>query len=153
MSRIADEKLRRLILELQLLEGSAETLQSRLRLVENAIREFQMANLTLEGLKKKGKGAQLLVPVGGGSYVKAGLEDDENVIFGIGAGIAVEKKVEDAQGTIGEQLSELEKTRGTLQQQLMQVAAQIEDKRSEIQAFTRRTSEGKGRVRETQKGA
>ena len=43
-------------------------------MTNSAINEIRVSSMTLDGLEKEKKGAQLFVPVGGGSYVKAKLE-------------------------------------------------------------------------------
>ncbi|MFQ6076396.1 MAG: prefoldin subunit alpha, partial [Candidatus Bathyarchaeia archaeon] len=85
MSRGEEQELRRLLVELQILEGTVGSLQSRIGLVEAALRELSMTSSTLEGLKEEEKGSRILVPIGGGSYVRASVEDSEKIVFGIGA--------------------------------------------------------------------
>lgn len=148
MSGDDEERLRRLVIELRLLESSAGTLQSRLRVVEAAITELQVASSTLDGLKKREKNTPLLVPAGGGSYVKAELGDVDKVVFGVGAGVALEKSFEEAQVSMNGQIKELEKVHGSILQQLSQVAARIEGTRSQIDGLSKRISEGSSGVRE-----
>jgi len=136
-----DEALRRLAVELQVLEGTAEALQSRINLVNAALTELMVANATLEGLEKEGKGAPLFVPIGGGSYVKASLESVDTVIVGIGAGVAVERTIKEARENLENRVAELEKTRDTLRQQLIQVVERIRDSRSKFQELSAGMSE------------
>jgi prefoldin alpha subunit len=65
-------------------------------MTNSAITEFRVSSMTLEGLEKEKKGAQLFVPIGGGSYIKAKLETSKKVVVGIGADVAVEKTVKEA---------------------------------------------------------
>jgi len=148
MSSEDEEKLRRLVIELRLLENSAGTLQSRMRMVEAAITELQVANSTLDGLKKRDKDTALLVPVGGGSYVKAELGDVDKVIFSVGAGVALEKSFEEVQTSISNQIKELEKVNSAILQQLSQVSVRIEETRSQIDGLTKQMNEGSPGVRE-----
>lgn len=136
-----EEALRRLAVELQVLEGTAEALQSRINLVNAALTELMVANATLEGLEKEGKGAPLFVPIGGGSYVKASLESVDTVIVGIGAGVAVERTIKEARENLENRVAELEKTRDTLRQQLIQVVERIRDSRSKFQELSAGMSE------------
>jgi len=136
-----DEALRRLAVELQVLEGTAEALQSRINLVNAALTELMVASATLEGLEKEGKGAPLFVPIGGGSYVKASLESVDTVIVGIGAGVAVERTIKEARENLENRVAELEKTRDTLRQQLIQVVERIRDSRSKFQELSAGMSE------------
>jgi len=127
------ETLRRLAVELQILEGTAEALQSRINLVTAALTELRVANATLEGLEKEGEDASLFVPIGGNSYVKAKLESAEKVIVGMGAGVATERTIKEAKENVGNRVADLEKTRAALMQQFNQVLGKIEDGRSKFQ--------------------
>ena len=136
-----EETLRRLAVELRVLEGTAEALQSRINFVTAALTELRVANATLEGLEKEGEGASLFVPIGGGSYVKAKLESAEKVIVGMGAGVATERTIKEAKENVGSRMAELEKTRTTLLQQLNQVFGKIQDGRSKFQDLTTKIRE------------
>lgn len=143
-----EETLRRLVLELQILEGTADTLQTRLNFVNAAITELQMANETIEGLKEEEVGTLILVPIGGGSYAKARIDDTKNLIVGIGADVSTEKDVNSAQEDVGTRILELEKARTAVQKQLNEVAIQGGRLQNQIRAMTEQQSEGKENVRE-----
>jgi prefoldin alpha subunit len=130
-----DETLRRLAFELQILENTAEALQSRINLITAAMNELFVANATLEGLEGGMGSASLFVPIGGGSYVKAKLESTDEVIVGVGAGIAIEKTMKEAIENVVNRRAELEKTRMSIQQQLNQVLEKIQDDRSKLQGL------------------
>jgi len=135
-----EEKFRRLAVELRILEGTVETIQSRINIVNNALTELSIANMTLEGLEKEKQNSSLLVPIGGGSYIKAKLESADTVIVGIGAGVATERTINEAKENVGKRIADVEKTRGILQQQLTQVIQRIQEGREELQEFTAKLS-------------
>lgn len=148
-----EETFRRLVVELRILEGTAETLQSRINLVNAALTELRVAKMTLEGLEKEKKEAPLFVPIGGGSYIKAKLESAENMIVGIGANVAVERTISEAKENLENRIADLEKTRTSLGQQLTQVIGKIQDGRTKIEEVTAtlRDKERSGSVRKTEK--
>ncbi len=135
-----EETLRRLAVELRILEGSANAVQSRINLVNAALAELRIANTTLEGMEKEKEEASLFVPIGGGSYVKAKLESSEKVTVGIGAGVAIERTTKEAKDNLENRIADLEKTRSTLQQQLTQVLGKIQDGRSKLQEMSSKLS-------------
>ena len=145
-----EETLRRLIVELRLLEGTANTLQSRLNFVNAILTELNYAKMTLEGLEKEKKNVPLFVPIGGGSYIRAKLESAEKVIVGMGAGVSVEKSMSEAKETVGKRIAQLEKTRRNLQQQFTQVAQKIEEDRANFQELSEKLREAE-RKRNVQK--
>ena len=118
-----------------------------------AITELRVSSMTLEGLEKEKKDAQLFVPIGGGSYVKARLETAKKVVVGIGADVAVERTVKDTKEELEVRIAELEKTREALGQQFNQVVGRIQENRGKMEEVTAKLREGekaKG-VREAKK--
>jgi len=131
-----EEEMRRLLVELRILEGTVEALQSRINMVDAAFAELNLAKRTLEGMGKEHAESSVFVPIGGGSYIKAKLTDVDKVIYGIGAGVAVEKSLEEAKQGVDERISELERTRRSLEQQLSQVIRRIQENRNRLQELT-----------------
>jgi prefoldin alpha subunit len=120
------EQLRRILVEMRMMEGSVNTLQQRLELLTSAISELRLAQNSLKDLQDIDKGNPMLVPIGGGAFVNAELGDLSNVIVGIGADVSVEMKYENAVEDITERLEEMEKAHTAVQQQLGQILAQLE---------------------------
>ena len=137
-----EEIFRRLVVELRMLEGTAEALQSRVNLVNAALTELRVSSMTLEGLEKEKKDAQLFVPIGGGSYIKAKLASSDKVIVGIGADVALERTMKEAKENLGNRIAELEKTRTSLGQQFAQVIGKIREDRTELDELTAKLREG-----------
>jgi len=131
-----EEEIRRLIVELRVLEATEEALHSRIGWVNAAITELTLSKMTLEGIQKEPPDASLFVPVGGGSYVKAKLENPDLVIVGMGAGVAVEKTLKEAKEILEERLKDLEKTKTALQSQLAEVAERIREDRIKLQELS-----------------
>ncbi|MEM3725403.1 MAG: prefoldin subunit alpha [Candidatus Bathyarchaeia archaeon] len=126
-SKSEEEELRRLSVELRFLEQTAEAIQSRINMVNAAITDLTYASMTLEGLEKEKENSEILVPIGGNSYIKAKLENPDKIIVGMGAGISVEKTLQEAKEIIKNRLESLEKTRMSLQQQLAQIAERMSE--------------------------
>jgi prefoldin alpha subunit len=142
-----DEALRRLITELQLLEGVAEGLRSRIGLVNAAISEFHAATSTIEGLKRAATGTTILVPVGGGSFIKAKVTDYERVIVDVGANVSMEKSFDEAREGLESRVHELERTRLNLHTQLQETESNLNKMRSQVRELSQRLQQGNGNVR------
>ena len=138
-----EEELNKLSVEMRLLEQTAETLQQRIGMINAAIRDLTYANMTLESIEKEKNNTELLVPIGGSSYVKAKLANKEKVIVGMGAGVSVEKSLPEAKQIVKERLEELEKTMNSAQQQFAQVAQRINTGRNQLQNLLARVRQGK----------
>ncbi|MGA3288629.1 MAG: prefoldin subunit alpha [Candidatus Bathyarchaeia archaeon] len=130
-----EEELRKLSMEMQYLEQTADALQQRISMVNAAMTDLTYANMTLDGIEKEKENAELLVPIGGSAYVKAKLADTNKVIVGLGAGVSIEKTLLEAKTTLKERLNELEKTMNAAQQQFTQVADRMNKGRSRLETL------------------
>jgi prefoldin alpha subunit len=138
-----EEELRKLSVEMRFLEQTAETLQQRISMVNAAMTDLTYANMTLEDLEKEKEDAELLVPIGGSSYVKAKLANSDKVVVGLGAGVSVEKTLQEAKAIVKERLDELQKTMVSAQQQFAQVADRINADRDRLESLLAKVREGK----------
>jgi len=131
-----EDDIRRLAVEVRILQGTAESLQSRINFLSAAFAELGLAKRTLEGIEKEESEAPLFVPIGGGSYIKAKLGETDRVVYGVGAGVAIEKPLEEAKKGVDNRMSELEKTRQSLEEQLSQVLRRIQEDETKFQELT-----------------
>jgi prefoldin alpha subunit len=146
VSKSDREDFRAVSVELQILEGTAETLQARLNLVNAAVTELSIARTTLEGVEKENTDAPLFVPIGGGSFIKAKLESTDKVIVGAGAGVSIERSLTEAKQTLQNRIGELEKSRVSLQQQLAQIVNRIQEDRDRLQNLSVKLSQAEKRA-------
>lgn len=143
MASKSEEELRKLSVELRFLEQTAESIQSRINMINAVVTDLTYASMTLEGLEKEKENSELLVPIGGNSYIKAKLENPDKVVVGMGAGVSVEKTLQEAKEIIKKRLENLEKTRMSFQQQLAQVAERISGDREKFENLVAQLREGK----------
>lgn len=143
MASKVEEELRRLSIEIRFLEETAQALQSRMNMLNAVIQDLTYADMTLESLEKNEVGSELLVPIGGSSYIKAKLDDPDKVIVGMGAGVSVEKTAEEAKGIVKKRLEGLGKTRVSLQQRFAQVAQTINKDRAKFEELAAELRKGK----------
>ncbi len=138
----AEEELRRLSMEMRYLEQTADALQQRISMVNAALTDINYANMTLDGIEKEKENSEMLIPIGGSSYVKAKIADTNKVIIGLGSGVSIEKTLPEAKTILKERLDELQKTMQSAQQQFSQVAERINSGRSRLESMLS-TREGK----------
>jgi prefoldin alpha subunit len=133
-----EEELQKLLVEQRLYEGSARTLQERLEMVSAALRESAVAQATLQGIKTQKTDADALIPVGAGSYVRTKLADTSKIVMGVGAGVAVEKPIDDSINVIKDRITSLDKARTTIEEQLNQTLNRIEQNRESLNVIVRK---------------
>ena len=141
--RKEEEELRKLSVEMRFLEQTAENLQQRISMVNAAMTDLTYANMTLDSIEKEKESADLLVPIGGGSYIKVKLANADKVIVGMGAGVSIEKTLPEAKEIVKERLEELEKTMASGQQQFAQVAQRINVGRNRLESLLATVRQGK----------
>jgi len=128
----SEEELRKLMVEIRILEGSANTIQSRLRVVNAALEDTMVAMKALESVKDAKKGSELLIPVGAGSLLKVEITDVENTILGVGAGVCIEKSIGSSIQDLKERQEELEKLSNSQKQQLGQLLSNVESSKNRL---------------------
>jgi len=131
----SEEEIRKISVELRLLEQTAETLQSRLSMLNAVAQDLTYANMTLESLEKEKENSEVLVPIGGTSYIRTKLDNPNQIIVGIGAGVSVEKTRQEAKDVINKRLEDLQKARTSTQQQFAQIAERINEDRERFEAL------------------
>ncbi len=138
-----EEELRRLSVEMRFLEQTAETLQQRISMINAALTDMTYANATLDGIEQQKENVEMLVPIGGSSYVKVKLADPDKVIIGLGAGVSVEKTLAQAKADLKERSDELAKTMNSAQTQFTQVAERINSGRARLETLLASARQGK----------
>jgi prefoldin alpha subunit len=138
-----DDELRKLSVELRMLEQTAETLQSRLSMINAVATDLTYANMALENLDKEKENAELLVPIGGTSYIRAKLDNPDKIIVGLGAGVSAEKTRQEAKEIVKKRLEDLRKNQQAVQQQFVQVAERINLDRERFETMAAAMREGK----------
>jgi prefoldin alpha subunit len=127
-----EDQFRRFAYELQLMQGTAETLQQRLAVLQNAIADLTVAKESIAGLKEVEEGAPILVPTGGGTFVNANLGDISKILINIGADVSIDMSLDEAQEDIAGRLDEVQKANQAVQQQLGEILTQMQIRRETL---------------------
>jgi prefoldin alpha subunit len=122
-----EDQLRRILYELQLMEGTAQVLQQRLQILMSAQTELRVSQQSLGDLKDIQPDTPLLVPVGGATFIHAKTAPLDKVIVGVGANVSVEMEYPKAVEDVNKRLEEVEKTLTAVEEQLSQVLAQMQN--------------------------
>jgi prefoldin alpha subunit len=131
-----EEQMRRLVYEIQLMQGTAETLQQRLAILQNAMTDLTVARESINALKELKEGAPILIPTGGGTFVNANLGDLKHILVNIGADVSIEMNLEEAMQDVSNRLDEVQKSNQSVQQQLQEILTQLEIRRNTLQRLS-----------------
>lgn len=117
----------------QIYQYQAESIAQQVNMVKVTIKDVETALTTITSLKDEPEGKETLVPIGFGSFVKATLADTGKVVVGIGAGVSVEKKTEDAKAFLEKRKDELNKYLEQLNSTLAKIAQELQNIQSLVQ--------------------
>jgi prefoldin alpha subunit len=105
---VNEPELRQALATLEMYKAQAESLAEQQQIINFSMEEYSRAHQTLGKWKDAEEGAELLVPVGGNSFVFAKVADNEKALVGIGSGVTVEKPLQEAIKTLEVRIKELE---------------------------------------------
>jgi len=124
--------------EYRILEDTARILQARLELLNTALNDVILASTTLKGLKEVEGDGEALVPVGGGSFIRVKLTEVDKAIVGVGAGVCIEKGLDEAIHDFRGRQGDIERMIASLQEQLSKVLNEMEERRKALAALTQK---------------
>ena len=135
-----DEELTKYMTLIEQYKEQMSSLETQSSYMQAAITDYNKAKLTIEQLSKTGKGEEILLPIGGSTYIKAATIDSSQVLFDIGAGVVTEKSLDDTIKNIDKRIEDLQKTH----ERLVEIMQNLQNEASEIsQRAQNLISEGK----------
>jgi len=130
----SQEQLNRAIVELQLLERLVADYQAQLITVERSIQEHENALRLIEEIKKNGGTIPILVPIGAGSFIRAEMKKVETLHINIGAGVIMEKTLEDSQTLLTKRNQSLQQLYENISKRLEEALTRMQQLRQFIEA-------------------
>ena len=125
-----DEELSKYLALVEQYKEQMNSLEIQSQYLQAAILDYNKAKITLENLRNSEKNDEILLPIGGSTFINANIKNPSNVLFDIGAGIVTEKKAEDAVNNIDKKIQELQKT----QEKLITMMQNLQNESAEISA-------------------
>ncbi|AEH07351.1 prefoldin subunit alpha [Methanothermococcus okinawensis] len=89
---MTNEEIQKQFYELELYNQQVKKLQDELGKIEIMKMELMKSIESMNGLKES---KEILIPLGGGAFVKAEVIDSENIIVGAGADVFLEKNIDE----------------------------------------------------------
>ena len=122
-------------LERQMVVAQIRELQKQIETVEEKMVELATASQALDDLASSEKGADMLAPISDGIFVKASLEDPEELIVNVGSGVCIPKKIPEAKKMLKERLHEIASHREAMIAELQKAAAYVDEVEQELEAL------------------
>jgi prefoldin alpha subunit len=111
----------------QVYKHQAESISQQINVVGMTIKDVETALITITTLKDESAGIETLVPIGFGSFVKANLVNTDTIVVGIGAGVSVEKNIDDAKSFLEKRKHELTKYQEQLNHTIEKLAQELQN--------------------------
>jgi prefoldin alpha subunit len=103
-----DEEITRNLTLIEYYKQQLESIDMQLQYLQSTLAEYQRAKITVEQLHNADDKSPLLIPVGAGTFINASLTNASNVLIGIGAGVVVEKTVDEAVIKLDERMKRIQ---------------------------------------------
>lgn len=101
------QEMRQAMATMEAYKAQLEAMNEQGQLLQMSLEDSSRAHDTLEALAQGKPGDDLLIPVGGSSYVYATIARNDRVLVGVGTSVSIEKPVEEAVATINTRIEEL----------------------------------------------
>ena len=136
-----EQELRQAMSTLEIFRAQLESIAQNQQLIQISLEELERAIETLNQYQRAKEGDELLVPIGGNSFVFAKVATNSKAIVGVGTGISVEKSMEEAIKTMDDRSKELFDTMSKLNERRMAIEEQAnvlsQTVQQEVQALER----------------
>ena len=118
-----DEELSKYMALIDYYKEQLNALEMQFSYVQAAIADYTKAKMTVEKLNNAEKDTEILLPIGGSTFIDAKAKDPSKVLFDIGSGIVTEKTAEDAITKIDKRIEDLQQTQEKLSSMIQQMQA------------------------------
>ncbi|WP_297514753.1 prefoldin subunit alpha [Thermococcus sp.] len=113
--------------------GEIEYLRSQVGAIDATIADLRTVDATLAYIKDKGKGKAIYIPLGSGIAIKGKIEDPNDVIMDVGAGILVGATVDEARENIEKRINALMNLRLALLRKIEEDTRKVNELLKELQ--------------------
>lgn len=124
--------LQNLVVQFQILEANLKALQERAVILNERIEEIEKTKIAIEDLKQT-KPTKALIPLGSGNFISGTIENTEDIIVGVGSGVAIKKKKEDVLAILESRLKEIEEDLRNITNQSTNIALELEKIQEKIE--------------------
>jgi prefoldin alpha subunit len=122
--------------ELQLLSMQIKQFEEQLTMIDQKSLELENLRVALHNLHELKPGTKSFSQIGSGVFVSGTLDNTNEVLLNVGAGVIVKKTAHEAEESITKQLGQLEDIMLELSQNLKQYVAKAQAVEAEINELT-----------------
>ncbi|MBN1503212.1 prefoldin subunit alpha [Candidatus Woesearchaeota archaeon] len=120
------------VLELQNNDDKIKQIQKHIETLDGQLQEVLTMENIINEFNETKAGSQLRIPIADGIFVKARLDDNEDILVNVGSSVAVKKTIPEVQEMILKQKEELTAYRANILVQLQQLIARSEELQNKL---------------------
>ncbi len=132
-----EEEITRNLTMIEYYKEQLNSIDMQAQYLQAAIADFYKAKLTVEQLHKADDESEILIPIGGGTFLNGSLKDSSKVLVDIGAGLITEKTIDAAIKKIEKRIKDLQEN----QEKLMSMAQKMQNEATELSQKTQQMME------------
>jgi prefoldin alpha subunit len=114
-----------------------DSIDAQLQYLSTVLAEYQRAKVTVEQLHAADPNTEVLIPLGGGTFVNGSVKDTSNVLIGVGASLVVEKSVDDALKKLDERIKKIQEN----QEKIVSIGQKIQCDAEDLSQKTQKMME------------
>ena len=127
-----EEKVQKLYIEFQLLNQQIQQLEKQNEALNSNLMELVMTSQSLDDLNDIKEKTEILVPVSAGIHAKAEIKDSKSFVVNVGANVALVKDLKSTKEIIKNQIVEIRELQESLAEQLQERVAKASSMEQEI---------------------
>jgi prefoldin alpha subunit len=133
----AEEEINKNLAILEYYKEQINAVDMQSQLMQAALSDYYKAKMTIEQLKNTDQKSEILIPLGGGTFLNGSIQDSQKILVDIGAGYVTEKTVDDALEKVEERIVKLQKN----QEKLITTAQKLQNESAELSQKTQKLFE------------
>jgi len=134
MKPTMDKDMQGKMMELETFKSQLQQYQQQKSQIMMTVQEMMSAKATIDGMKDAKDGEELVIPIGGGTFIRGTLSDAKNVVSSVGADIAVTKDAASAKKHIEAQIKSAEESVAQLDSEMQRIEKMAQDIYIEMEA-------------------
>lgn len=130
-----EEELSKYIALIEHYKEQIGSLEMQFSYLQAAIADYTKAKMTVEQLSKTDEDSEILLPIGGSTFINATAKNTSKVLFDIGGGVVTEKTSDDAIKKIDNRIEHLQQTQEKISSMVQQLQAETAEASSKAQTL------------------
>ena len=134
-----EDEITRNLTMIEYYKEQLNSIDMQMQYMQAAISDFYKAKLTVEHLPDATDKSDILIPIGGGTFINGVLTDHSKVLVDIGAGYVTEKSIDGAVKKIEERIKTLQENH----EKVMSMGQKLQNEANELSQKTQQMMDGK----------